>query len=109
MDAGTRNGYECTSTMNIDYSSRRARNPVTGKNELVDGNMTYEKRINSLSPDGYHNGKIYAYTANEKIKENLHSAYIARFVQQGYSEADAQIEAIKKMKESYEIDFWEVE
>lgn len=41
----------CTTTMNIDYNSRRARNPLTGKNEIVDGSMTYNEWIESLTPE----------------------------------------------------------
>lgn len=41
----------CTTTMNIDYSGRRARNPLTGKNELVDGGITYSEWVKSLTPE----------------------------------------------------------
>lgn len=41
----------CTTTVNMDYTARRARNPLTEKNELVDGNMTYEQWKNSLTPE----------------------------------------------------------
>lgn len=41
----------CTTTMNIDFNARRARNPLTGKNEIVDGNMTYSEWIKSLTPE----------------------------------------------------------
>lgn len=37
--------------MNIDYGSRRARNPLSGKNEIVDGDMTYSQWIDSLTPE----------------------------------------------------------
>lgn len=41
----------CTTTMNIDFNARRARNPLTGKNEIVDGDMTYSEWIESLTPE----------------------------------------------------------
>ena len=41
----------CTTTVNMNHISRRARNPLTEKNELVDGNMTYEQWKNSLTPE----------------------------------------------------------
>lgn len=41
----------CTTTMNIDYNSRIARNPLTGGNYKVDGNITYEEWVKSLSPE----------------------------------------------------------
>lgn len=39
----------CTTTMNIDISSRRARNPATGRNEIIDGSTTYSEWIESLT------------------------------------------------------------
>lgn len=39
----------CTTTLNIDYHSRRAKDPVTGKYSLVDGNTTYSKWVEGLN------------------------------------------------------------
>ena len=44
----------CTTTMNMDYTSRRARNPLTGRNYKVDGDMTYNEWIKSLTPEQKH-------------------------------------------------------
>lgn len=41
----------CTTTVNMDYKSRRARNPLTGKNEIVDGSLTYNDWINGLTTE----------------------------------------------------------
>lgn len=41
----------CTTTINMSYGNRRARNPLTGKNEIVDGDMTYQDWIESLTPE----------------------------------------------------------
>lgn len=41
----------CTTTINIDFNSRRARNPLAGRNEIIDGSVTYDEWINSLSPE----------------------------------------------------------
>lgn len=41
----------CTTTININYTNRRARNPLTGKNEIVDGSMTYNDWIASLTDE----------------------------------------------------------
>lgn len=41
----------CTTTINMDFNSRRARNPLTGKNEIVDGDMTYNEWVKSLTPE----------------------------------------------------------
>ena len=44
----------CTTTMNMDYTSRRARNPLTGRNYKVDGDMTYNEWVKSLTPEQKH-------------------------------------------------------
>lgn len=41
----------CTTTMKIDIASRRARNPLTGRNEIIDGSTTYNEWIDSLTPE----------------------------------------------------------
>lgn len=41
----------CTTTINMDYANRRARNPLTGKNEIVDGSMNYQTWLDSLTPE----------------------------------------------------------
>ena len=41
----------CTTTMNMTYKSRSARNPLTGKSELIDGNVTYAEWKANLSPE----------------------------------------------------------
>ncbi len=41
----------CTTTMNMDYSKRGARNPITGKSELVDGNVTYSEWVKNMTPE----------------------------------------------------------
>ena len=56
-----------------------------------------------------HNGKIFGYNANENIENTLYTAYIEKFIEQGFSEFDAQIKALTKLKDNSDIDFWEVE
>lgn len=41
----------CTTTMNIDINSRRARNPATGRNEIIDGSTTYSEWVRGLTPE----------------------------------------------------------
>ncbi len=55
-----------------------------------------------------HNGKVFGYTSNEEINENLYNRYIAAYILDGYSEYDAQIAALNEIKRNYAIDFWEV-
>ncbi len=41
----------CTTTMNMTYTQRRARNPLTGRNEVIDGNITYKEWRENLTPE----------------------------------------------------------
>ncbi|MDE7194971.1 MAG: phage minor capsid protein, partial [Oscillospiraceae bacterium] len=56
-----------------------------------------------------HDGKIFQYTANETINGALYDAYVQRFSNEGLSQFDAQIKALKKISENCDIDFGEVE
>ncbi len=71
--------------------------------------------FNSFYSNGYkcgyiacHNGKVFGYVANEEIDERLCNSYIKNFVKNGCSEFEAQLNALKKIKEVSDIDFWEV-
>lgn len=71
--------------------------------------------FNSMFKHGYmtslvicHDGKIIQYVCNEEINERLYSLYIKEFVAERYTEYEAQWKALEKLKESYDIDFWEV-
>lgn len=55
-----------------------------------------------------HNGKIFAYTSSQEISESLYELYISDFISSGFSEYDAQLNALNKIKENHAIDFWEV-
>ncbi len=55
-----------------------------------------------------HNGKVFAYTANEEISEKLYCMYIEKFIKNGLSEYEVQISAIYKLMNNYQINFWEV-
>lgn len=48
------------------------------------------------------------YVSNEKISEPLYSLYVGEFLDNGYTEFEAQWKALEKLKENYDIDFWEV-
>lgn len=41
----------CTTTMDIRYFRRRARNPITGKNEVTDGSLTYDTWRQNMSDE----------------------------------------------------------
>lgn len=71
--------------------------------------------LNSCFKNGYkkgfiacHNGKIFGYTANEEVNERVYNMYIEHFIKDGYSEYDAQIRALNKLSQTYDISVWEV-
>lgn len=55
-----------------------------------------------------HDGTVYAYTSKQKIENDLYVLYINRYIREGYVDKTAQLMALEKLKENYEIDFWEV-
>lgn len=55
-----------------------------------------------------HNGKIFGYTSNECIGESLYTAYVQRFMKGGNDEYNAQIKALERLSQSFDIKFWEV-
>jgi hypothetical protein len=68
--------------------------------------------FNSMLAHGYevafivcHDGKIIQYVSKEEVNERLYLLYIQEYVNYGY---DAQCKALEKLKENYDIDFWEV-
>ena len=71
--------------------------------------------FNSCCRNGYkqgyvacHDGKVFAYTSEQEISEELYSLYISSYISEGMSEYDAQIKTLEKLKENHLIDFWEV-
>lgn len=71
--------------------------------------------FNSMLVHGYetafvlcHDGKIIQYVSLEKISEQLYTMYIQEYVADGYDEYEAQWKSLEKLRESYDIDFWEV-
>lgn len=71
--------------------------------------------FNSMLIHGYsiafvlcHDGTIIQYVSNEEISETLYSLYVGEFLDNGYTEFEAQWKALEKLKENHNIDFWEV-
>lgn len=71
--------------------------------------------FNSCYRNGYkrgyvacHDGRVFAYTSEQEISEELYSLYISSYISEGMSEYDAQIKTLEKLKENHLIDFWEV-
>ncbi|MGN1132980.1 MAG: phage minor capsid protein, partial [Oscillospiraceae bacterium] len=71
--------------------------------------------FNSCCRNGYakgivicHNGKVFVYTSEQEIREDLYSLYVSSYISDGMSEYDAQLNAINKLKDNHMIDFMEV-
>ncbi len=71
--------------------------------------------FNSAYSHGYilglaicHDGTVYAYTSNQQVENGLYIRYINSFTLEGYTEKEAQLKALEKIKENFDIDFWEV-
>ena len=55
-----------------------------------------------------HDGKIFGYTSNKILSTYVYERYISEFKAIGLQEYEAQIKALDKLRQNYEIDFWEV-
>lgn len=71
--------------------------------------------FNSCANNGYakcfvacHNGVLYGYHSNEMINPKLYNLYIQKYMNGGFSEMEAQVKTIKKLSQSFDINFWEV-
>lgn len=71
--------------------------------------------FNSCCKNGYafgiiacHNGKVFKYSAAQKVSEMLYNLNISDCIDEGLEEFDAQIKALEKIKKNYLIDFEEV-
>lgn len=71
--------------------------------------------LNSNYINGYqigiivcHDGKIYMYSVLEEINENYYHMTIAEYLNQGYTESDAQLMTLQHLQERFDIQFKEV-
>lgn len=55
-----------------------------------------------------HDGTLYSYTSEQEVSIELYNLYVSKFASNGYSEKEAQLKALAKLKENHKIDFWEV-
>lgn len=55
-----------------------------------------------------HDGTLYSYTSEQEVSKELYNLYVSKFASNGYSEKEAQLKALAKLKENHKIDFWEV-
>ena len=71
--------------------------------------------FNSCFENGYefgvvvcHNGRVFKYLSKQSISKPLYDLYIGEHIANGYSEFEAQLKALEKLKENHLIDFEEV-
>ncbi|MDE7230973.1 MAG: hypothetical protein K2N56_10885 [Oscillospiraceae bacterium] len=71
--------------------------------------------FNSCFKHGYHsgyvvchNGKLFRYSANERVSPSLYKLHIQNFLDDGFDEYNSQIKALEKIKLNYAIKFEEV-
>lgn len=55
-----------------------------------------------------HNGKLYMYSANERINEDYYKLVVEVFLKIGYNEEEAQIKALENLQINFYIKFKEV-
>ena len=55
-----------------------------------------------------HNGKLYMYSANERINEDYYKLVVEGFLRIGYNEEEAQIKALENLHINFDIKFKEV-
>lgn len=67
----------CTTTIAVDLKNRRARDPLTGKNDIVDGSVTYQEWYNSLSDEQKEALKLAKRKDSNKTSDKLqHAKYV---------------------------------
>lgn len=54
-----------------------------------------------------HNGKVYMYTANERISENYYNLVVVEYLKQDYNE-EAQEKALMEIQDNFDVNFKEV-
>ena len=55
-----------------------------------------------------HDGKLYMYTSNERIKENYHKLVVEDYIKSGYNEEEASLLALNELQANFNISFKEV-
>ncbi len=55
-----------------------------------------------------HNGCVFKYSSQQSVSKSLYNLYIGEYVDNGYTEFDAQIKSLEKLQENHMIHFEEV-
>ena len=78
----------CTTTIDMDWRKRRARNPVTGRNEVIDGSVTYEQWRENMTEEEAHAfevaGRKYRNKAADKKQHEKYREVLGKDVPRGF-------------------------
>lgn len=55
-----------------------------------------------------HDGRVYMYSANERVNENYYKLVVEDYIKNGYNEEEAQIMALSEVQKNFNINFKEV-
>lgn len=55
-----------------------------------------------------HDGRVYMYSANERVNENYYKLVVEGYLKNGYNEDEAQIKALCEIQKNFDINFKEV-
>lgn len=55
-----------------------------------------------------HDGRVFAYSSNMVVNEQIYNMYIQRYTKDGYDEFSAQLKALERLSKSFDIKVWEV-
>lgn len=69
---------------------------------IPDFNANYENEYN-IGIVICHDGKIFLYSANEKLNENYYNLLVAKKLGQGYNDYEARINALQEMQKAFAI------
>lgn len=71
--------------------------------------------LNSNYDHGYcvgivacHDGRVYMYSANERVNENYYKLVVEGYLKNGYNEDEAQVMALYEIRQNFDISFKEV-
>lgn len=55
-----------------------------------------------------HDGRVYMYSANERVNENYYKLVVEGYLKRGYNEDEAQLKALSAIQKNFDIQFKEV-
>lgn len=100
----------CTTCMAMDFTNRRARNPLTDKNYIVDGDITYSEWLDSLTPEQKaalelsrkkDSNKIADKLQFEKYKNRLGSKNVPKTLEKFLETKYNKIDEYNSLKKTY--------